>query len=201
MKIRRIALFGGAFDPVHNGHIEAARFVCRTRHLDKLIFIPSGVPPHRSLPYATGQDRLAMLERAVPRSSRYIVSDYEIRAGARTNAAVYTIQTMSYFRRRYSESAEFFIVIGADEAIILHTWKRVSALCRYATFLVCRRYEAGDMRIPPDIAGCCRIMNNPLWRYSSQDIRLRIARGLSVKGYIPERVASYIREHKLYRIT
>ena len=167
----KIALFGGMFDPVHYGHLLIAQAALETHHLDRVLFVPAGLPPHKSEPQASAPSRLAMLRLALRGNSKLGVSDWEIRQ----KRVVYTFETLTHFRHLYPRAALYFI-LGEDAYQNLAHWReprRLRALARFIPF----------ERIPP---------------FSSTLIRSRLKRRLPVRYHVPEEVERYIRAHRLY---
>jgi nicotinate-nucleotide adenylyltransferase len=167
----RVALFGGTFDPIHLGHLLIAEAAREQFHLDRVVFLPNGHPPHRSVPFVSARHRLAMVRLAVRGNPGFRVSDWEIRQ----NRVVYTIETLEHFRRRQPR-VQWHFIVGADELRNLPLWKESRRLRRLCRFI-------GMDRLDP---------------YASTDIRRRIRRGLSIRYRVPERVERYIRTHHLY---
>jgi nicotinate-nucleotide adenylyltransferase len=168
----KIALFGGTFDPVHYGHLLIAQAALETYHLDQVLFVPAGRPPHKRGPEAPAIHRLAMLKAALRGTARLKVSDWEIRQPR----VVYTVETLTHFHRAYPRATLYFI-LGADAYKGLASWrdaKRLRSLARFVPF----------PRLLP---------------FSSTLIRSRLKRRMSVRFHVPEEVERYIRAHRLYR--
>lgn len=189
----RIGILGGAFDPVHRGHLRLARAAQRSLRLDRLLLIPTRVSPHkRRTRVAPPRHRLRMLELSVRDLAGLDVCDLELRRAGRS----YTVDTLRILRRRRPR-ADWFIVIGADNAAILDRWKRIDRLADWATFAVVER--PGVRRKPPRVPGL-RVRTIPMasWPHSSSEIRDRVRKGLPVGNLVPPPVADYIIRHKLY---
>ncbi len=168
----RIALFGGTFDPIHNGHLLMAEAARESHHLERILFVPAGFPPHKRAPRASARERLRMVRLALRGNPSFGVSDWEIRQ----NRVVYTYETLEHFRRRYPEASLYF-VLGSDALKKLPHWRefrRVKSLCRLA---VARR----------------------LAPFASTDIRGRIRQGRSIRYLVPQMVERYIKRHQLYQ--
>lgn len=192
-KKTRIALYGGAFDPVHRAHLAAAQAVRRQISLDKVVFIPtaqSPLKPHG--PVASDADRLKMLEIALRGEIGFEVDDLEIRRGGLS----YTIDTVGKFEVREPE-AELFWVIGGDQLAQLDRWHAIDDLVRRVTFLVLAR--PGYALTAPNISGLAwRQIDAPLMVESSTAVRGQIAQGASLEGCLPAAVEAFIREKELY---
>ena len=192
-KKARVALYGGAFDPVHWAHLEAARAARRQASLDQLVFIPAARSPLKAHgPVAGDGERLAMLALAVGGEPGFKVDDSEIRRGGTS----YTVDTIRAYRERFPEVAIFWI-IGADQLGQLQRWRRIETLARMVEFLVLAR--PGYALSAPDIPGLSwKKVEAPLMEESSSRIRQLIAADQSVKGLLPESVEAFIHEKGLY---
>jgi len=168
----KIALLGGTFNPVHYGHLLIAQTALDSYSLDKVVFVPAGRPPHKKSPRTSAQDRLAMLRLAVRGHPVFAVSDWEIRQ----DRVVYTWETLEHFHHVWPKASLYFI-IGSDAFRTLPKWresKYLRSLCRFIAMA----------RIDP---------------FSSTDIRRRVRQGLSIRYRVPEGVARYIQERRIYR--
>jgi nicotinate-nucleotide adenylyltransferase len=138
---RRIALFGGTFDPVHEGHRHVARLAHQQAHLDEVIFIPCQQSPHKTNSTSAGiDDRLAMLRLAATEPWMQ-VSDYE----ARTPGPSFSYLTVEHFIAEQPQ-AEWFWLMGCDQWNALPRWKHPEILARHLTFLVFSRGEIPQAR-------------------------------------------------------
>jgi nicotinate-nucleotide adenylyltransferase len=129
MAVRRVGIYGGTFDPVHNGHLEVARRVLRFFELDEVIFVPACVPPHkRNATITSAFHRFAMVALATETDQRLPVSTIELDAPDRP----YAVDTVERMRQRFGDQAELFFIIGADSWLEITTWKdwqRLLTLC------------------------------------------------------------------------
>jgi nicotinate-nucleotide adenylyltransferase len=213
-----IGLFGGTFDPIHLGHLRAAAEVRRRTGIDRILFIPSFLPPHKAAVWtAPAADRLRMVELAVRRRAGFEASPIEVEAGGKS----YSIRTLRRVRRLRPRSRIFFIV-GVDAFLDIGTWRAYKKVLAECTFIVTGRpgfdlerargvlggrlrrsigtlEEAGDLagRVPPRI----RVILTPIRALdvSSTAVRDRVRRGLPLEGLVPRAVAAYIRARQLYR--
>ena len=186
----RIALFGGTFDPVHNGHLTMAREAARRCTLDRVLLIPAGRPPHKSAgPYASYADRLRMVELACLDEPRLEPSRLE--EGSQKN---YTIDTIERLRVQVSPADELFFLIGADAFAEIETWHRWREVVSAVEFIVVsrprRQYEA------PAEARLVRLDDLEV-PTSSSEIRRKIGRG-EFDIDVPKAVLQYIRDRGLY---
>lgn len=189
----RIALYGGAFDPVHRAHLAAARAVRRQLSLEKVVFIPAAQSPSKPHgPIASDADRLKMLEIALRDEIGLEVDDLEVRRGGLS----YTLDTVRMFQTREPE-AELFWVIGGDQLLQLDSWHAIDELVRRVAFLVLAR--PGYELAAPNISGLVwRQIEAPLMVESSTAVRERIAQGVPLEGCLPAAVEAFICEKALY---
>jgi nicotinate-nucleotide adenylyltransferase len=189
----RIGIFGGTFDPPHNGHYEIARRAKEQLCLSKVVFVPAYIPPHKQNTVATkAADRLNMLKLLVKGGKSFAISDVEIKR----HGISYTVDTLAAFRRKYP-AAEIMLIIGADNLAQLHSWKSPEKILQLASIAVyARKGFAGK-----EILRAARAirLKGPLLAISSTKIRRRIAKGLSVAGFVSFPIRKYITQHGLYR--
>lgn len=191
--VKRIALYGGAFDPVHNAHLEVARRAVRQAHLDQLIFIPSAQSPLKThKPHVSDAERLQMLDLVAREDAAFCVDPFEIEKGG----VSYSFETVRHFQSAYP-GAELFWIIGADQFEQLADWKRIEALAAAVQFLVFAR--PGYQRVEPGIAGLnyC-LLEAPLMAESSSEIRQRCLAGEPITTYLPKAVEAFILSRGLY---
>lgn len=216
---RKLGIFGGTFNPIHYGHLSAAEEIRDRLRLDKILFIPSNIPPHKSeadMPSAA--HRVEMVRLAILNNPRFELSDMEVKRGGRS----YTIDTITDLRRERPET-EFYFITGIDSFMEIHTWKDWERLLTQSWFVVLSRpgYRFAELERLPfmksqgvglnaldrneidhldvrsgEIAIC--LDRIPLYDISSTDIRKRIRDGRTVKYLLPDAVETYIIENRLY---
>lgn len=199
----RILLFGGSFDPIHHGHLIAAREAAEAYDIPRVVLIPSAAPPHkRRRVLAPSADRLQMCRLATEGDPLFSVSDSELRVAPPN----YTIDTVERFSQAHPE-AELHWLIGADSLNELASWHRVGELAEACTLVTVAR-----PRLPePDwsvLSGLLsesalekirrHMLKSSLIDISATRIRERVRRGLSVRYLVPRAVAAYIAERALY---
>lgn len=192
--MKRIGILGGSFDPVHVGHLIIADRAVEILRLDRLLFIPTAVTPHkRDRALAPARKRLAMIRAAVRGHPVLEASDMEIRRGG----VSFTVDTLRTLRRRHP-GARLHLLLGADSLGILHMWKDIREIVRLADFAVLGRPNHPGRRVP--IKGMrIRRLDTPLVEVSSTEIRARVKRGASIRYLVPEAVRRLIARGKLYR--
>ena len=203
MSKAKIILFGGSFDPIHNGHLRVARVVLEKLCADQLILVPARRSPHKKELPVSGCHRLEMIRRVIADSERFSVSDCELN---RCDPS-YTLDTIHFFRNQYAPEDDLFWLIGADQLREFDKWYKVSELldiCR-----ICVMYRAGYPKpnferfqgifSPVHITRLERdVVETPLIDISSTEIRRKLANGIMPYDDIPEPVSRYIQENHLY---
>jgi nicotinate-nucleotide adenylyltransferase len=209
----RVGLLGGTFDPIHLGHLAAARAAHDTLNLDEVRFVPSARPPHRpDRPRAAEHDRVEMVRRAICDVDGWEVSTLELER----QGPSYTWDTLLSLRAEGLFPSQIFFITGADAFADIATWYRYPDVLDAANFVVITRpgmtLDAMRERVPSliermisveDVANVAETHIIPIASstpdVSSTDIRLRAARGESLANLVPSAVAAYITEHRLYR--
>jgi nicotinate-nucleotide adenylyltransferase len=187
ISLRKIGLYGGSFDPIHHGHLILAREALESLGLERVIFIPAGVSPHKlGRPPAPAHLRGEMVAAAVQGEERLDWNDCEIRRKG-PSFAIDTVRDM----QALFPDAQIFYFIGEDNLAALHTWKEISQLRRMVQFVVFSRGGSPTDHGFPVLSRRVDI--------SSTDIRNRIASGLSARYLLPEAACHLIAQHQLYR--
>jgi len=192
---RRLGLLGGSFDPIHLGHLMAARDAFESMNLERVVFVPTAQSPLKNTtPGITDEVRLELLDAAIAGDPRFDLSRVEIDRGGIS----YTIDTVDLFSAADPE-ARLFWIIGADQAASLKTWHRIDELAARVEFIVLKR--PGSSWPPPGIAPGIRLhtLQSHACDVSSSEIRRRVHQGLSVRFFVPEGVATLITRLQLYR--
>ena len=188
----RIGLFGGTFNPVHNGHITLARTAITELKLDKVIFIPAYIPVHKdSVGIIDAEDRLRMIELAIETSAGYEISRYEIDEKDK----VYTVLTLRHFKDIYPKEAEIFFLTGADSLAELDTWKDLDKIFKLCKFVVFSRPGFSKDNSKQEV----EIMDMDEVDISSSQIRERVSKDIPIDNLVPVQVANYINENNLYK--
>jgi nicotinate-nucleotide adenylyltransferase len=188
--VARIGIFGGTFDPVHRGHLAVARTALRRLKLDRLIFIPAGVPPHKQRrPLAAFRHRFAMLKLATAGEPRFAVSRLEAKG------VHYSIDTVRRMKRRLKAGDRLFFVIGADAFSEIPTWRESKKLLHACEFAVATRPGAALEKVSDAVVHPLRVHN----RISATQVRAAARRGRPLAKLVPSSVAQYIKRNDLYR--
>lgn len=191
--MERIALFGGVFDPIHNGHIAAAKLVAKNLHPKELILIPSGNPPHkRARRVSDAEDRFQMTALAAKRYG-FSVSRYEIDK----QDFSYTVDTLLHFRQTYGQDTELLFLIGSDNIGQVKTWYRHEEIPRLATIVVVAR-PGYDISLAKRVFPDCYCVTGEGIDLSSTAVRDASRAGEDVSHLVCDEVYHYIMEHHLY---
>jgi nicotinate-nucleotide adenylyltransferase len=195
----RLGLFGGTFDPIHLGHLilaESCREACR---LDRVWFIVTASPPHKSAGRTAVAHRLEMARLAVAGHSAFEVSERE----AATPGPHYSYQTLEALQKERPDDDLWFL-IGADSLVDLPTWRHPERVAAAATLVVVNR-PGIDPPVPARLESALGPQARPIHHVSippigisSSDIRARRAAGRSIRYLVPRAVEAYISEHRLY---
>jgi nicotinate-nucleotide adenylyltransferase len=191
----RIGLYGGTFDPIHLGHLRAAETAREGLGLDLVAFLPAAVPPHRDAPPRAAADRLEMARLATASHPRFEAWDAELRRPGPS----YTVETVAaLLSERPSDS--FVLVVGADTWPEMTSWREPQRLLSLVDVAVVDRpgYDAPATGAPfPGARGVTRV-EGPSLPISATTIRELARRGRSVRYLVPDAVADYILERRLY---
>ena len=202
---KSILLFGGSFDPIHNGHLIVARAVAEKLGVEKVVLIPSANPPHKQkMLLASASDRLAMAQLAAAGDKLFEVSDCELcRQGPS-----YTLDTVRYFRKVYAPDVTLYWLIGADTVRELPTWYEVGQLADLCVIVTARRpgFDQENLTCLSKVLTSGQIdllqryiLDTPLIDISATEIRRKIRESQPIFEHVPERVAEYLYRKNLYQ--
>ncbi len=204
-----IGIFGGTFDPVHNGHLQMAVEAKQSLSLDEVRLIPCHQPPHRDMPTLTSLQRLHLLSLAIREYEGLVVDDRELQQ----DQTSYTIKTLHLLREEFGDQASLVLMMGADAFSGLDTWYQWQSLRELAHIVVMSRpdsplptnetllswmQEPDERNIVHDQpAGGFVLLQQSLLPISSTQVRAELKKGRGSQQ-IPESVARYIKEQRLY---
>ena len=199
----KIGIMGGTFDPIHYGHLVTAEAAREEFRLDKVVFVPSGNPPHKkSKPISRGVDRVNMTVLAIANNPCFEVSDIELVRDGYT----YTVDTLKEFIKTYGEKTQFFFITGADAVMEILTWKDVSTILKLCRIVSAYRPGSDIEKFKSMVEELERVYKSnihlievPALAISSTEIRRRVKMGITIKYLLPEKVEKYILEKGLYR--
>lgn len=202
MTNQNIAIMGGTFNPIHIGHLIAAQWVYDTGDFDKVLFMPSGQPPHKTnMPIIEKETRLKLCSLAIENTPYFDISDYEINKEGYT----YTVDTIKYLKEEHTNT-NYWLIIGADSVMNLLRWHNPEELLKICNFIVVNRanYIVEDMEYQIEM-----LRNNyraniiaisiPNIEISSSNIRKRIFNNKPIKYLVPEKVEEYIITNNLFK--
>jgi nicotinate-nucleotide adenylyltransferase len=216
--MRRIGVFGGTFDPVHNGHLGPAALALATFGFDELVFIPAGDPPHKQgEPLTPFSHRFAMLTLATQADDRLLVSDIE----RRRRGPTYTVDTLRLLREQHRADRLFFLM-GSDSFAQITTWRRWEELAELAELVVLHRATAWGEALTAQAPGLLRrcaetvtpgapwsgggarrprvyLLDHEPFPVSATELRARVRAGRPIDELVPAPVHRYIVKYHLYR--
>lgn len=217
MSERRIGVYGGTFDPLHNGHLEVARAVVGHFDLDQLLIVPAHRPPHKpSRLISDAHHRYTMAALATLDDARLKVSTVELEAPERP----YTFETVERLREAVGTDAALFFVMGADSFAEVHTWREPERILDHANVIAITRprHPIDGARLPARFvaaledrrgprrggasagrAGVVYLTDGVNMDISSTEIRRKVRDGEPIDDLVPPRVAAYIRKYELYK--
>lgn len=198
--MKKVAIFGGTFNPVHLEHVNIVENAIQDLGLDKVIVVPTNIPPHKSIDLVPNQDRLNMLKIAFSSLEKVEVSDFEIENGGTS----YTYITIEHFSKIYKDATLYFL-LGGDMLKDFKTWKNTQRIVDKATIVACSREDV-CVDFDSENEYFIKAFNKTFIRltYAGKDVsstRVRIyaGLGLNIDNFVSQEVSEYIRESKLYQ--
>lgn len=200
--MEKIGVFGGTFNPIHNGHLHLAEGYCSALGLDRVLFVPTCIPPHKEADdLLPASYRLAMCELATRDALKMAVSDVEIRRGGKS----YTVDTLRELARIYPGDRLYFLM-GADMFLTIEEWNGFEEIARTAVLCTASRHE-GELpslkeharKLERKYGAVCHIEAIPVLDISSTQVRDALSGGGDVRALVPDAVRDYIYENGLYR--
>ena len=193
--MRRIGLFGGSFDPVHNAHVALARSALDALALDEVRWIPAGHPWQKTRTLADAAHRQAMVALAIEGEPRFVLDPIELQRPGPS----FMLDTVVELQAA-QPGAQWFLVIGQDQQAGLPTWHGAEELTRRVTLAVAQRPGAsGDVQALRLADSVVHTVPLPPMALSSTEVRKRCAAGQAIDHLVPQNVARYIGQHGLYR--
>ena len=212
-----VGIFGGTFDPIHYGHLRIAEEIVKTVGLQKLYFVPAGMPRLRHSPVASPQHRVEIVRLAIQKNPDFVLDEREINRGG----VSYSIDTVREFKQEFGEEIRLCFVLGADAFINLlewNNWKELFNLCHFIvstrpgfTLALIKELLSKELReecsqrwvsntesLKKDTSGLIFIASTTMLDISATSIRAHIADGRSVRHLVPSVTVNYISENKLY---
>jgi nicotinate-nucleotide adenylyltransferase len=198
---RRVGVLGGTFDPIHDGHLVAAQEAWHQLHLDYVLLLPAGDPPHKTgRPFASARDRVRLVELAIAGRAHLRVSRVDLeRPGPH-----YTADALDLLRQELGREVRLFFIEGVDSLADISTWHQPERVLAAAELAVVGRpgysidLDALEARLP-GLSQRIHWVSMPALAISSTDLRLRVRTGRPISYLLPACVEAYIDEHHLYR--
>lgn len=200
--MKKYGIFGGSFNPIHYGHLMICEYIKEEMGLDKVIFIPTGNPPHKDLELSA-EDRYEMVRLAISPNPDFEISDIETTRVKKS----YTVDTIRELKKIYKEEKLYFL-IGLDSLFQLKTWMKIGDLSQEIEFVVALRPGYLDREevnkeidfLRENFGTKINLIKTPLYEISSTDLRDRIREGKSLRYLIPKKVLDYIEESGFYKV-
>ncbi len=190
----KLGIFGGTFNPPHIGHLITVEVVREQLQLDKVMFIPSHIPPHKSTGQIISPElRLEMVNIAIKSNPSFISSDIEIKRKGKS----YTVDTIGTILQMYNPS-ELFLIIGLDNLMEFSQWKSPHEIVSRAELIVMNR-PGYDLNIKNEFLRYSRMVRVPNIDISSSEIRKRIKMGKTIKYLVPADIEKFINKNGLYK--
>lgn len=198
---KKIAMLGGSFNPIHNGHIKLALNAIKEANLDEVLIMPANIPPHKENNLKkTSKYRYNMCKLACEKYNKINVSDIEINSKGKN----YTIKTLKILQTNYPNS-ELFLIVGADMYLTLESWRSPKDIFKLSNIITAPRNNVSYIDLLnysnklKDFGANTIILKEKIMDISSTKIRDEIAKGIDVSKYIDEKVLEYINLKGLYR--
>ncbi|HEY2561226.1 MAG TPA: nicotinate-nucleotide adenylyltransferase [Caldimonas sp.] len=192
--MKRVGLFGGSFDPVHNAHVALATLALTELQLDEVRWIPVGQPSQKTRKLSAAADREAMVRLAIAGEPRFVLDRIELRR----RGLSYTLDTVRELAAAEPGNA-WVLILGQDQYATLHTWRDWRELVTRVTLAIANRPDAAKPANPQIADVAHQIVSLPMMDISSTEVRRRVAAGESIADLVPPAVASYIERRRLYR--
>ena len=212
-----VGIFGGTFDPIHYGHLRVAEEIVETVGLQKMYFVPAGMPRLRHSPVASSQHRVEIVRLAIQKNPDFVLDEREIYR----DGVSYSIDTVREFKQEFGEEVRLCFILGADAFIKLpewNNWKELFNLCHfivstrpgYSLTLIkellskelreecSQRWVSNTETLKKETSGLIFIASTTMLDISATSIRAHIAAGRSVRHLVPSVTVNYISENKLY---
>ena len=212
-----VGIFGGTFDPIHYGHLRIAEEIVKTAGLQKLYFVPAGMPRLRHSPVASPQHRVEIVRLAIQKNPDFVLDEREINR----DGVSYSIDTVREFKQEFGEEIRLCFVLGADAFINLSEWNNWKELFNLCHFIIStrpgysltsinellpkelreecsQRWVSNTVNLRKNSSGLIFIASTTMLDISATSIRAHIAVGRSVRHLVPSVTVNYISENKLY---
>lgn len=194
----KVAIFGGTFNPVHIGHLIMAQYVKNFAEIDKVIFVPNGIPPHKNADIAPPEDRFEMVKLSIDDNPDFEISDFEIKNKEKS----FTINTLNYFSLYYEK---VYFILGSDNLFEIKNWYKAEEILKKFPIIVLPRerdttlIETQIQEFKIKFAAKMILINMPVIDISSTEIRRLVKEGKSIRYMVHPKVEEYIFRKGLYK--
>ncbi len=206
--MKAVAIFGGTFNPIHFGHLCIAEEIRTKFNLDKVIFVPTNLPPHKNpSDLVSARQRWLMTHLATVSNPCFEVSTFEIDSGGKS----YAVDTIKHFRKHFGDKVKIYFIIGADMLVGIAAWKNIGEILKLCRFIAVSRPGYDVQKIfnqyylsSKNTSIASELMENVLVEdvatldISSTSIRQRVKEWKSIKYLVPETVEQFIHNQQLY---
>lgn len=187
----KIGILGGTFNPIHIGHLILAEEALWKLKLDKVIFVPAYLPPHKEEEEVLdAEHRFNMALLAIEENPKFEVSKIEIDAKEKS----YSVDTLKKFKKQFGPEADFFFITGSDSLKELFSWKKIDEIFSLSTFIVAKRPGFPIEEVPKNV----QVVVITEVEVSSSEIRKRLKEKKSIRYLVPDKVIEYIEKNRLY---
>ncbi|MBR1899858.1 MAG: nicotinate-nucleotide adenylyltransferase [Lachnospiraceae bacterium] len=201
MKRRKVGIMGGTFDPIHIGHLILGESAWEQFGLEKVLFMPSGNPPHKTDRHgATNEQRVEMVRRAIASNDHFELSLEEMHE----QGYVYTKETLKRLHSEHPDT-DYYFIMGADSVLSFHMWNGPQEICDQCILVAAVRdqmpaeeLDAQILKLKEMYHADIRKLESPNLDISSHTIRERCMRGESIRYYVPDVVRLYIQDEEIY---
>ncbi len=191
LKNKKIAVYGGSFNPIHIGHLITGFDLIEKLNYDYVIYIPANIPSHKKLiDPASQKHRLKMIKLSIKGIKQFLTSDIEIKKGGIS----YTIDTIRELKRIHNNNNKIGVVFGDDLVDDLSTWKEIDSLCKISQLICMNRNNIKKIKTEYNI----KWLENRIINISSSEIRKRIKNNLPINFLVTDKVKDFIYKKKLY---
>lgn len=198
--MKQLGIFGGTFNPIHNGHLSLCTQLCGALEIPEVLLIPTAIPPHkRAEDLVPGPQRMDMCELAAKEDPRFLVSDLELRRKGNS----YTVETLRQLEKQYPYT-RMYLFMGTDMFLTVQNWYEANEIFRRAVLVAgARRWDEEEQlkehaQKLTDLGAACHVVSCKPMDVSSTQVRALCKKGADITGLVPDAVADYIRTNHLY---
>lgn len=201
IRMNKVGIMGGTFDPIHNGHLFLAEHAYEKAKLDYVLFMPTMNPPHKAdIKVESAEHRLNMVRLAIEDNPHFRLSDLEFQR----HGITYTSDTLKVLKEKNPDT-EYYYIVGGDSLMMMDRWMDPQTVFDLSTIVVGARKHYSENALENKVKqledtfnGRILVLDMPLIEVSSVNIRERVESGKSIRYYVPDAVMSYINDNKLY---